>query len=477
MTARVFGPCAGVALALSSALACMPAPVRVDVPPLDGAASAVYAIERDDGEAVVQVADLTTGAGAILPELARADGEALRIHALHYACPAAVLGLSPGVQSPLPDGEGHPLPPAEGVWSAEVGDGGATPWAAAAPPALRVARTVRCARYELVRVTIPGTSTYTSTTSFTFPILGIADGDGVIVAINDGRFFRVTPSGSEPLSVAPGTPYLAHYRAPDGELWLFGPGGALARGDFARGFEEMPSSPTSTGVLRAWLAGPRDPDAPFELYALDDSGAMARFSDGVWQSAGRVRRNGDEPIVFAGIQWVRPGEAFVVAETVDPGLRIRGTTPEEEEILPMTRTPSLRTLGWLPAWGLVAATHSARIFTRHADADEWTQLYDSPLTSGFSQLPKILAIAGLDEGMLVGGGLDGFTQYQPELDARGSRWCDYAETEPVTGLVPPEFLSAFVATEIVELPCGYALLSKAGAFDADVEISFLTRIP
>jgi hypothetical protein len=461
---------------------CVGAPRVIELPPTDRAATAVYVIAAEGVDPIVVVADLAP-TSETLPELSRQRGERIELYAFHYGCPIDVLGLKKGRQALA--AEGHPIPPAQAALTSVLSDEGQSAWAAIdqrAPEAIRairIEREIRCARFRMERIAIPGTgSTSTAAESLLYPTFAVPlDADTLLVAINNGQFFRVTRSTYEPVDMPPDTPHLTYFQRDDGTLYFYGPRGRFAQGhiDSIEGpWTPLPESPRRIGSYLAWLAGPTRSSEPLELFMLNEGGVFARFDGTAWTELDFtfVRAN---DLAFGGVAYVAPGEAVAVTSWYEEALRFKNGMLTREQVLPPSsgsNQPSLRAVAEVGGMGTVAGTSGGRLFVDSGAG--WTQLLDSPLQRRLSFGPKILDIVPLDDGAFFGGGSGHFSQFQPELGEDGA-YCDYNEDPPVEGLVTGDALAQFHTVNVEVLPCGYALLSKQLDWEGDVEITFLTR--
>jgi hypothetical protein len=459
-------------------------PVRISAPPSPDAKTAIYVALIDGEPPFVYVADLASGEGAV-PEFVRKKGTTAKLYAAYYGCPSSVLGLTPGKQNATTDSTVmagvHPLPPSSDAYTAIFDDHGAAPltkidWSVELST-VRIPRQVRCAKFELARTTLSNTAT------IGIPLQGYREDDSsLIISLVDGRYFRVGTQTFERLALPPDLPFHSHYVDADGQVWLFGPSGKLAKGRFDSGFSAQPSSPRAIGVVRSWSVGPRNGE-PFELFGLDDSGGVQRFDGTSWNEIHQIGTS-TMPTLLAGIAWAGANEVVVVSPYGSPhdaviyqngsatasGVPLAGSGRNEDALTYTT---------WVPSLGVILGTAFGHLYQWTGAA--WKDLYPSP-TEHFGQR-FVSAIAPLDDGFLVAAGLGELSQYQPELE-RDAKFCDYRSEPPVDAVLADRLANAAVS-DIVPLSCGYALLSTDGghitnpfepnAINGDPEITFLTR--
>lgn len=461
-------------------IGCVPAPRVIDVPEPGDARTVVYVARRGDEPPLLYAVDVEAGALA-LPELGLHPEEPLELSALHYRCSPAVLGLEPGILELAPEGEGQPLPPPDQGYVATLTSGPVSWSPLVERPLERVSRPVRCARFDYERAVVPDTNTFTSTTSFLYATFAYPVSEQeVIVAISDGRFYRVRDRTAERLELPEGTPHLAYHRQDDGTVWLYGAGGALARGTFEAGFEIVTAtSAAGSARQRAWLTGEPRASEPILLYAVDETGRVERFDGESWKILYEFRgERGRRDMAFGGVVWVGDRRAQAVSVL---GHRLVHLTPESavpEDVGPASSNLALSAIARIPALGTVLGSFGGRVFIE-AEEGGFTGLQSSPLLGtggGFGLIPAVAVVGALDGGFLFGGGFGSFAEYQPGVGTDPA-FCDYRETMPAVGLQLPERLTEYAVSGMIPLGCGYVVLSKQGNYDADVEVTFLTRIP
>ncbi len=286
---------------------------------------------------------------------------------------------------------GGALPAPTRAWRVDV-DG---PRVDAIPPwlaARRVAERTGCRRF--------------TARSLTFPRVG-AELAGALLPLEDaalltttgGRFVRLGRAGAEVLSLPEGTPFLGGWSG-RGTSWLVGPG--FASGALDAGFTSVgppvPLDPSGPIIVD----GPHDDAAPFELFALDLSFAVAHF-DGL-----RWRRIVEPPTSLPGrggrgIAWVAPGRAAVVGLAPGAVVEVSASgvaTSVSIDIQSTVLDDDLWRIAWVAGVGPVVGTRDNVAFVRGADG-AWRQLPLSPVS------PRADVFVSLGDGGFLAGGTDG----------------------------------------------------------------------
>lgn len=236
------------------------------------------------------------------------------VFVLFFPCPLEAFGLREGPLS-VPDPQAtRPLPPTPNMTHYSL-DGGWQP-IAALPAPIKDLKLVhepqKCpsfvigARQSLAPAGPPPR-----------PLVVPIDGDSALVGATGGPFFRISKDAFVRLSLDPSTPSLAGYRAPSGELWLFGEDGRLVHGRLESGFVEAArTTPTSTSAI----AGPRD-GSQFELFLATSRPSFERFSpdEGRWSEIATFMRP-FSPSRILDVTWVGSREA-VAAIPANPAIQ------------------------------------------------------------------------------------------------------------------------------------------------------------
>ncbi|MBI4818953.1 MAG: hypothetical protein HY791_21965 [Deltaproteobacteria bacterium] len=256
---------------------------ELSLPDLKGSASIVVATVQDR-----RVLDLHAAraedATAILPSFAERDGSSTRIMAFGFGCSLSTLGLGDGRLELVPEAEATlslPRPRAafqtdpahDQVWVPVEDESTVSSVLSRAPtPSENLCR-LRSGKWRASRE-------IELTTSDDLTTLAVEeDADHLLLALADGRFFRVGASGTtEQLTeLSTSTPHHAGLRDATGQLWLVSADGRVAKGTVESGFE-IDEVRNSTAAYR-FMALALSPNAD-ELYTLGDSGTLERYRAG-----------------------------------------------------------------------------------------------------------------------------------------------------------------------------------------------------
>ncbi|MCC7383318.1 MAG: hypothetical protein IT384_15890 [Deltaproteobacteria bacterium] len=326
-------------------------------------------------------------------ELGPVDAE-IDLFALRYTCSLEEMNLRPGWQHPVAPGEGTRLPKPLAIQTSVLRESKQSAWTRADLPAelgaLRFSPARDgCTPFRLSSISIP--ETVERYVSIALPL----PGDEVLIALQDGRFFRLTPEAVIPLAqVSTTTPHVAGFRRSDGRIWLLGDQGQLASGDLSSGFSAEPSLGPRGGGARSALTG--DP-AGTELFAITSSlGAIHHFDGQAWREVGDVDSHSAGVVAIA---WVEPGRAIAISED-EPSLvhHATATGVTAESFAPPDLTGNAivpRAVAIVPDVGVVVGADGVFAY----DGSGWT----TPERNGtFGTFRDITAVAALGEGMLLG---------------------------------------------------------------------------
>lgn len=413
-----------IVLSCSSLLSCVDA-VRIDPPPVEGAASALLVVSAR-GDIDVFAQDASPGTGTLeFPAFAHPLGSTFRLFVIAYDQTLDRLELQPGR---VPLGGDRPLPKFSRAFALDGAEESSSWQQVDSLPAevrdIRLAGSsedlcMRFATHFSARaLPLPATSDAPGA-SLRF---GIAiDASTVFIGTLAGEFFLVTTAATERLThLPPSTPHLAAFRSQDGEIWLVGSGGATAHGrDPRAGFTPGPRMTSTNAGTRMWLTGADTP--PLELFAITDDAVLEHFDGEAWAIIDIDAEN-KSPKGRRGVTWIGPGEAMAVGPDLLRVVHRRRVSNEDRFEVVLERAIAfpeqiaaevefLSTVKLVPSLGVIAATSFGRVLLRNENGS-WSEIAGSPfLNRRFDSLIK--SIAPHETGFLVGGQPGDIAQYHP----------------------------------------------------------------
>lgn len=323
----------------------------------------------------------------------------LVVEAIVYGCTRETLGLPEGT---LERDTLLPSSPSAHLYRLALTDGAPPRWdplPLSSAAALFAPRS-ECARFSLITHALPGTETGSGHMAVVLDDERVLVSADVLEANADtgGRqdpFWIVTREGAElvPDAVLPhGTAGRAGWRDPSGAIYALGGDGRFQHIELGGPIVDLPPLPSACPNWRAWLTGPTDPTAPFELYAVTNSAGLYRFADGAWSPL--TPRAPDCAAVSADgwIEWRAPGEAAaILPAAVDGFLHVRDGTNAVFERMPLRPLPVfLRTFADVTGWGRFLG---GEVGLYEESAEGWTLVTDHALT-------KVTYLHPLDGSML-----------------------------------------------------------------------------
>lgn len=301
-------------------------------PPFGDGASIIVIVSRAENIEYVFATDLDA------PHAFELSDPSAELTVLEMKCPLAAIGLiaGPQVLGALSDRPKFPEPIA--VYTAPVVEGRVVAWKEeVAVPAI--------ARDVLLRIAVPSDHLCSISTprlkvtdishrtpgSAANPTFGLSLDDGTaLVATEDGNFFSVSAAGTTPvIGLSTTTPHHGALRSEDGEIWLVGDDGRVARGDLQRGFADvggrfnLGGSPT---IVR--VDGPRT-GAIDTFFAITDTTSFLRYHAGRWERLAGGNENG---VFFPAVAWISADEAIAVASGSAFLLRYRSGSLQTEAL-------------------------------------------------------------------------------------------------------------------------------------------------
>ncbi|MCC7382275.1 MAG: hypothetical protein IT384_10620 [Deltaproteobacteria bacterium] len=336
-----------------------------------------------------------------LPAFTYEVQDPLPIFILYFDCDLDALGFSPGWQE-VGTTLGLPLPSrASEVLRTEIADEAPVTWQA-----------VDSIPIELIALRFPAAlrpHNCAELTARLVPLPGSVDESGAVavpldplttlVATSTGHFYRVSLERAEPLtSLSTTTPHFGGYRDREGAIWLFGPGGQVARGHPATGFELTGTTSTAEGEGFPVHVDGSSGDSPLEIFVVTDDASFDRYADGRWTALADGR---DDLPDWPGVLWLGPGEALAIGIVGSTVLHYRDGRIEEERLVPPEARVVATAIANAPGLGPVVGTFDGHTFVR--DGGGWTLLPGDlgrtlvrvlhPFRRGF--------LAGLPNGVLV----------------------------------------------------------------------------
>lgn len=402
--------------------------VKLTPPSLPAGTRSVVMVARGGSGPAVWALDLPTARGATLawPDLRVTPDTQLDF--LAFGCATASVGLKLGPQRltgtatrsylPVPAAAFHLRPAVETAPRAASTTLAADLSAVLGrlelgPDDLCKSTAARYRALELTRAETDAVPAFAAPISEHASLLGDQGGNDFIVD-DRGGVTPVSISVTTRTSTSTGWIRAAHMDVRDGSLWVLTSRGQLAHGRLGSTFEVVSSHPPliSTAdpcfVDLATLAGPDDPAAPFELFALNSNRVFARYADGAWST---IATQDPGPVdglcsttlsalyFLPMIAWAGPGHALAVGFTgssVSGVIRYRSdrSTPIYDDL--SLRGPASVLLR-RPGLGLLAgAYYYGPVFLDRGQG--WNEI-----KRGGLQLNTLDTIAVSEGGFILGG--------------------------------------------------------------------------
>lgn len=338
--------------------------------------------------------------------------------------------------------DGVELPPPDELRRLFVGPGAASPWQTLTElptrlAALKLKAATPCLRLKATKAyAIPNPRPLN-------PTLLVPLGPGSFLLGTDvGPFFEVTASSFKARTeLSTATPHQAGLAGPDGQIWLFGEGGAVMRAKLTPGslaIELAPDArrPLAQSPFRQVVAS-RD-GRPFELFTLTADRGIEHFDGQRWtvlRPPSGLPPDGHE----LSITWVKQGTvAFLESGTSQvTELDVRGGERNIDFELPQTHLTidTLHVLGYFDRVGAMVGSDYGVVFRR--DGQRWPKL-PTP-TSNRVQHFHSLQSAGFAGG-LWGGKNGEYVQWWDTYDGScplvsflNERDYEFIEPDPASG--------------------------------------------
>ncbi|MCK6546235.1 hypothetical protein L6R52_10330 [Myxococcota bacterium] len=383
-------------LALSIGSSCTPTFPVVLQPPetLANTSSALLVLipaAASDGVRVVAVDSI--GAGALSLE-----SEGVRVYWLEYGCSLDRLGFTGEVMRAHPKERGRHLPEPSRIFRMEMPHTGGDAWEEIRDPPpelteLRLPVGSDCAEFRRVDRII--------TASWVDYSVDLGDGTAALsprhpwVGADTFTFIRV---GRDGITEFPEQPRVLDdygaYRAPGGDVWLFGRGGAMAAGRFEDGFASVPGLPVRDDSFVV-AAGSRRGGIEF---VLGSSRGYLGVHDGR-SVLTLIEEATPEPPFGAiyDVEWLGPGRAVATLPFQDGLVVVDDGQIVESDWPPSERRPDLVT--WSSGLGILAAFGPGRVLNRSDEG--WVEL--GVIETGIGALEGFRrgAVAATEGGALV----------------------------------------------------------------------------
>ncbi|MBI2376902.1 MAG: hypothetical protein HYV07_23080 [Deltaproteobacteria bacterium] len=198
---------------------------------------------------------------------------------------------------------------------------------------------------------------------------------GWLISTGSGLFFEVSPrdvaSGApvDALQIDSSIPNGGGFLRDDGELWLVGQLGQVARGrePSELAVDDTVSSTTALDIgdrsrLSVHVSGSSE---SLEIFVATERGDFYRYGEGRWHTL--LERESVSEGPYFGVVRVGPGEAFVLLPQGDDGNEPnlfhyqRGSRPELEKIYAPMRSNDVLTIAFIPGAGLTIGTRTGAI--------------------------------------------------------------------------------------------------------------------
>jgi hypothetical protein len=382
--------------------------------PSDGSVSLLLVV-LEDGQPPALIAADTDGQSFFTVPF---HGATTQIFALHFDCSLDSLQIPGGPLRTSDAGAPLPLSFALEIASATVAAGQDPAGVSFAPltaipdvlSSLRFAPEIQpldpCATFtaELHAVPVPDIE------NDQLPVvLALPDGSGLVASVL-GHFFRLTDGELVALTqLPPWTPHSGGFVSPNGEIWLAGPMGEMARGDLIRGFAtQVPRSDTTTiGVVR--LIGPTSADVPFELFSTSHRQIEHYLQEGEtgrWETlamrVSRMQNLRDDEL------WLGPGDAMFTSFSIGEILHYRDGMLMQSFLPPVPGADhdQVHAIGNTPL-GLVARSNTNNTYKQLPSGD-WVLLPQMLAPN------RVTAIVPFERGFLMAGDFGQLVQYIPE---------------------------------------------------------------
>jgi hypothetical protein len=249
----------------------------VELPAPPSAQALLFVVDDPRGLSLTAV-DLEAPGQARLPVVRDLD-DGGEVHVLAYTESLRALGLEAGAVELVESGRGRPIPEPAQRFSMRLVAGGSLSWAPADGLPERLSeREIPAVRAPCPRLRV--TPLLAMSTQQRSRAVELDDGDALVVLAPDAQWWRVKPTG-DPVELTLTTPAdfkpWSLARSSDGELWLGGEGGRIARGRLEQGLVELPKAPTAERLI----ALAPSPDSPAsEVLAVGSKGSVF-----VWRRA------------------------------------------------------------------------------------------------------------------------------------------------------------------------------------------------
>jgi len=374
--------------------------VRVSLPPLGSAQSAILTLTAGNDRRAWALDLSSNPVDAPFIE----SGEAVDLALAAYEAPLVRIGLTAGPLDLAAHMDGRSLPSVVASFEMRV-ESSTAAW-----------HTVNDVPPVIGRIRVPGPEGPCADlvqTTLTLPVMQspgvllVLDGERVLIGTHQGSFFIATRTGLTPVPALDGLPGMAFARISDGTLWLFGRGGATARGTLETGFTRTSSAPLARDlVLAEPVPGVRD-----DFFVVSRLGDVFRYDGSRWLTL-FDGRGGDT--YFRSFVSLSPTHFLLTSDSEIVHRYDRGTivdeTPATAAVAGETR--EIEALALIPELGVVASTSFDGKFAVDSGDRRW-RLLPTPAASATGLgvgADEMIAYRG---GFWVAGTTGAHTQWYP----------------------------------------------------------------
>lgn len=379
--------------------------LHVELPPLQGARSAVFAVHTPQ-HFEARAVSLETGEVVVELPVDLAASTAGSLEAVAYESSLSELGLAAGMIESV-EGGTRPLDPSDTMYTATFADGRSQAWTRLRKrspelDAIRLAGGGACARFS-------AEASYALDSAedhgFAIPI-----GPAEVLVAQEDLIALVDADGASTITDRPTQLPLTDgfaledgtfvFGGPRGEVWSVRATTSTSGSPLRLEGERLTSLPSGTPIVR--LVGGRETGA-LELFALDEPGTFWRYDGSRWTGLASFEVEVDKA---SGLVRLGPGVAY--AGTDQKAQVLRYVDGRVEEHTPRDLANGVPGMGFVPGFGLVMALSEGGLYVLGED-DEWRLLGSSPIAL------NVYSITPYEDGLLFGGAFGHVAQYKRSI--------------------------------------------------------------